>query len=72
MKPWICIKTNVVLLLCTLSCFIQLTATADDGHFTNVWAAEILGGPDVARAVAAQHGFTLVRPVIHVFFFCFF
>ncbi|BFY97111.1 hypothetical protein BsWGS_00151 [Bradybaena similaris] len=62
MHRWIFNISNVVLLLSTLPCFLQLT-TADDGHFTNVWAAEILGGPGVARAVATQHGFTFVRPL---------
>lgn len=30
-------------------------------HYTNTWAAHILGGPEVAKRVAEEHGYEIVR-----------
>ncbi|CAL1543881.1 unnamed protein product [Lymnaea stagnalis] len=37
------------------------SADEQDQHYVNEWAAEIPGGADVARSVASQHGYRLVR-----------
>lgn len=54
----------IVLLLLTFSVTDLQVASADgDGHFVNAWAAEIPGGEELARDVAEQHGYNLVRSV---------
>ncbi|XP_059159938.1 neuroendocrine convertase 1-like isoform X2 [Physella acuta] len=43
---------------------VQLsTADDEDSHFLNEWAVGIDGGLEVAREVASQHGYTLLRPL---------
>jgi len=32
-------------------------------EFTNTWVVEIIGGPEVAAAVAGQHGYEIFRQV---------
>lgn len=34
-----------------------------DPHYTNTWAVEIPGGFDVAKRVANDHGYEIVRQV---------
>ncbi|XP_053406328.1 neuroendocrine convertase 1-like [Mercenaria mercenaria] len=34
---------------------------SEKDHFTNTWAAHILGGPEVAKRVAEEHGYEVVR-----------
>ena len=34
-----------------------------ESHFTNTWAVEIKGGPEVAKKVATDHGYEIVRQV---------
>ncbi|BFY97114.1 hypothetical protein BsWGS_00153 [Bradybaena similaris] len=55
---------NVCWLLVLLAVCIselELVSADNDGHFVNSWTAEIRGGIDVARDVAEQHGYRLVR-----------
>lgn len=39
----------------------------ENDHYTNTWAAHILGGPEVAKRVAEEHGYELVREVSRFF-----
>jgi proprotein convertase subtilisin/kexin type 1 len=56
------------LLLLLASSFRDLQAASDYSHgeYINSWAAEIVGGQDVARDVAEQHGYRIVRSLDHI------
>lgn len=54
---------GLLLLLVVSISELELVTADDDGHFVNSWTAEIRGGIDVARDVAEQHGYRLVRSV---------
>uniref|UniRef100_A0A0B7ABT3 P/Homo B domain-containing protein n=2 Tax=Arion vulgaris TaxID=1028688 RepID=A0A0B7ABT3_9EUPU len=55
------IYCGFLLALASLFSNLQGTSAENDGHFVNEWAAEIVGGLDVAEDVAAQHGYRLIR-----------
>lgn len=51
-------------------CFILVSSihaefTEPETSFTNTWAVEISGGPEVAKRVAEEHGYEIVRQVSH-------
>ncbi|CAG5130533.1 unnamed protein product, partial [Candidula unifasciata] len=52
---------GILLLLSVTLSELELIVAENEGHFENSWAAEIIGGVDVAREVAEQHGYRLVR-----------
>jgi len=53
----------LALVVLAFSCSDHVRAEENSGHFLNEWAVEIPGGERQARSVAAQHGYTLVRPL---------
>lgn len=38
------------------------------GHYTRQWAVHIIGGPEVAKSVARDHGFINMGQVINILF----
>ena len=44
-------------------CFQNVKFTQSESHFTNTWAVEIKGGPEIAKRVAEDHGYEIVRQV---------
>lgn len=42
-------------------CFQNVKFTQSESHFTNTWAVEIKGGPEIAKRVAEDHGYEIVR-----------
>lgn len=57
---WSGIIVSILLMLVMLMMLIQQTS-AD--HYTDQWAVRIKGGEDVAKQLAADHGFVFVSKV---------
>lgn len=55
--------------LCILCAVFLIRPVLVNGHYTRQWAVHILGGPEVADAVARDHGFINMGQVIDGFFF---
>ena len=52
----------VVLLIVALLNYGELVKS-EEQTYTNTWAVEIPGGIDIAKRVAAEHGYEIVRQV---------
>lgn len=57
--------------LCVLCAVFLIRPVLVNGHYTRQWAVHIIGGPEVADAVATDHGFINLGQVIitllHIF-----
>ena len=53
--------TVIVFILGCILHNVELIETEE--HYTNTWAVEIPGGFDVAKRVAEEHGYEIVRAV---------
>ena len=51
------------LFILIISWVVYVDLIKADSDYTNTWAVEIEGGDDVARRVAEQHGYRVVRKV---------
>lgn len=55
--------SKFVILLTLISIIKNVELLEREQHFTNTWAVEIPGGLEVAKRVAEEHGYELVRQV---------
>lgn len=54
--------------LCFLCVLCAVFLIVVNGHYTRQWAVHIIGGPEVADAVASDHGFINLGQVINNLF----
>lgn len=53
---------TLMIVSCLLVSYVALVTS--ESQFTNTWAVEIKGGPEVAQQVAAEHGYEIVRKLL--------